>query len=351
MLTPQHRVAILMHDGVKTNRGKTGLSLLRYGRMPMVAVIDEETAGQSLVNWTGIDRPVPIVDSVQAALAHHPDVLAIGIAPSGGSLPEPLYQEVRQAIAAGLSVVNGLHTELATDPSLAELLGPDQWIWDVRQEPAGLGVGRGQAREVAARRILAVGTDMGVGKMSTGIELHQAAIAAGLRSAFVATGQTGLMLGYGGIPLDAVRIDFASGAVEQAVLAAADGQDLVWIEGQGSFLNPASTATLPLLRGSQPTHLVLVHRAGMTHIHHFPQIAIPPLSQVVQLYEMVAAAAGAFTAPKVAAIALNTFGLTEADAQQAIAAVQAETHLPCTDVIRFGSAPILQAILAAEPAR
>ncbi|WP_204151621.1 DUF1611 domain-containing protein [Leptolyngbya sp. CCY15150] len=351
MLTPQHRVAILMHDGIKTGRGKTGISLLRYGQMPVVAVIDHQTAGQSLADWTGIQNPAPIVASVNDALAYEPDVLAIGIAPSGGSLPEPLRQEVRAALAAGLSVVNGLHTSLADDPELRSLVTPPQWIWDVRREPEGLSVGSGRARSLPSRRILAVGTDMAVGKMSTGIELHQAALSTGLRSAFVATGQTGLMLGYGGVALDAVRIDFASGAVEQAVLAQGQDCDLVWIEGQGSFFNPASTATLPLLRGSQPTHLVLVHRAGLTHIHNLPQILIPPLSRVVQIYEAVAAAGGAFTAPKIVAVALNTFGLTESDARQAIADVQDETQLPCTDVIRFGSAPILDAILATDPAR
>ncbi len=46
------------------------------------------------------------------------------------------------------------------------------------------------------------------------------------------------------------------------VLAAENNDDVLWIEGQGSLLHPGSTATLPLIRGSQPTGLMLVHRAG-----------------------------------------------------------------------------------------
>ncbi|NER80000.1 MAG: hypothetical protein F6K42_10535, partial [Leptolyngbya sp. SIO1D8] len=38
---------------------------------------------------TGINREIPIVASVQAALSFQPTVLAIGLAPSGGALPEP----------------------------------------------------------------------------------------------------------------------------------------------------------------------------------------------------------------------------------------------------------------------
>lgn len=348
-LTPEHRLALLMHGGLSGSQGKTGLALLRYSPLTIVAVIDHEQAGQDLVALTGIQRPVPIVESVAAALALGPTVLAIGIAPSGGSLPEPWYQEVKAAVTAGLSVVNGLHTPLSTDPALSPLQ-PHQWIWDVRQEPPGLRVGTAQARLLPCRRVLAVGTDMAVGKMSTNLELHRAAQAQGLRSLVVATGQTNLMLGYGGVALDAVRVDFAAGAVERAVLdAAKEGEtpDILFIEGQGSIFNPASTATLPLLRGSQPTHLVLVHRVGQTQIKHCPHVSIPPLPEVIQVYEALATAAGAFLPAKVVAIVLNTQGLNAAAARTAIAATHTATQLPCTDVIRFGPDPILKAILSA----
>jgi uncharacterized NAD-dependent epimerase/dehydratase family protein len=242
-------------------------------------------------------------------------------------------------------VINGLHTPMATDLELQALLKPDQWIWDVRQEPPGLNVGSGQARLLSCLRVLTVGTDMSVGKMSTSLELHQAFLRRGLRSRFLATGQTGLMLGHAGVALDAVRIDFAAGAVEQIVMQSGADADIVQVEGQGSLINPASTATLPLIRGSQPTHLVLVHRAGQTHIHNFSHVAIPPLPLVIDLYERVATAGGAYAPAKIVGIALNTFHLETADAKGAIAQTYQETGLPCTDVIRFGAEPIVDAIL------
>jgi uncharacterized NAD-dependent epimerase/dehydratase family protein len=349
MLTSSDRVAILLHEGTQTqsgkgSKGKTGLSLLRYSDIPIVAVIDQTCPGGSLPELTGIDRDVPIVASVADALAYGPTVLAIGIAPSGGALPSAWAAEVRQGVAAGLSVVNGLHTEMSKDTDLQALLKPSQWIWDVRREPQGLGVGSGQARTLDCLRVLTVGTDMSIGKMSTSLELHKACRQRGLRSRFVATGQTGLMLGHDGIPLDAIRIDFASGAVEQAVMRQGQDCDIVHIEGQGSLLNPASTATLPLIRGSQPTHLILVHRAHQTQIQNFEHVAIPPLPKVIQLYETVATAGGAFAPVKVVAIALNTFHLSPPEAVMAIEQVQLETGLPCTDVIRFGAEPLLEAI-------
>jgi uncharacterized NAD-dependent epimerase/dehydratase family protein len=352
MLKSHHRVAILLHDGVQNSRGKTGLSLLRYGETPIVAVIDHSCAGQSLRALTGIDRDVPIVASVQEAIAYQPDVLAIGLAPSGGILPDPWWQEVKQGVAAGMSVVNGLHTEMATEPELLQsMIRDDQWIWDVRREPDGLTVGQGKARSLPCLRVLNVGTDMSVGKMSTGLELHRASQKRGLRSKFLATGQTGLMLGHDGVPLDAIRIDFASGAIEDLVLRNSADQDILYIEGQGSLMNPASTATLPLLRGSQPTHLVLVHRAGQTHIQNFSHVEIPPLPKVIEVYETVAAAGGSFAFTPIVAIALNTSHLPDDAAQAAIQQIHAETGLPCTDAVRYGANVILDAILATPPAR
>jgi uncharacterized NAD-dependent epimerase/dehydratase family protein len=342
---PIDRVAILLHEGLQGLHGKTGLAMLRYSPADIVAVIDRECAGKSLVELTGIARSVPIVASTAEALPYKPTVLAIGIAILGGELPTDWRQDIRQAIEGGLAIVNGLHTRLNGDPELTVLLKPGQWIWDVREEPANLPVGTGQARHLACLRVLTVGTDMAVGKMSTSLELQRVALQRGLRAKFLATGQAGIMISGSGIPLDAIRVDFAAGAVEQQVLQAGHDSDIVFIEGQGSLCHPASTATLPLLRGSQPTHLILVHRAGQTTIRRQPDVSIPSLRDVVRVYEAVATTGGAFPSARVAAIALNTAHLHPLSAQQAIEQVQVETGLPCTDPVRFGADLLLDAIL------
>jgi len=336
------KVAILLHQGIKGPKGKTGLAYLRYAQTNIVAVIDSDSAGESLPQLTKISRQIPIVAHISEALSYQPEILVIGIAPSGGLLPDTWLEEIKQALKAGLSIVNGLHTPLA---HLANNLQPSQWIWDIRQEPPALKIATGQARSLSCQRILTVGTDMSVGKMSTTIELHRAAIAKGIKAKFLATGQGGIMIAGEGIPLDAVRVDFAAGAVENLVLEFAKDNDLLLIEGQGSLLHPGSTATLPLIRGSQPTGLILVHRASQQHIHDLPDFQIPPLKDVVELYEKVATAAGTFAPVKVKAIALNTFTLDEIQAKNAIEDVKKATGLPCSDVVRFGCTPLLEAIL------
>ncbi|MBD2199051.1 MULTISPECIES: DUF1611 domain-containing protein [Calothrix] len=339
------RIAILLHEGTAGPQGKTGLSLLRYSEAPIVAVIDRECVGRSLTDITGIKRDVPIVESVTASLQYQPQVLVIGIAPKGGTVPDDYWIEIKNALQAGMSLVNGLHTPLATMPELNALLKPGQLIWDVRKEPPNLGIASGLARTLPCRRVLTVGTDMAIGKMSTSLEMHWASKLRGWRSKFLATGQTGVMLEGDGVALDAVRVDYAAGAVEQMLMRYGKNYDIVHVEGQGSLLHPGSTATLPLIRGSQPTQLVLVHRAGQTHNRNNPHVPIPPLPEVIKLYETVASAGGAFAPVRVVAVALNTVGLDENAAKDAIAQTTKLTGLPCTDAVRFDANVLLDAVM------
>ncbi|PSF39438.1 DUF1611 domain-containing protein [Aphanothece hegewaldii CCALA 016] len=343
LLTSDHRVAILLHEGISGTQGKTGLAYIRYGGSPVVAIIDAQNAGQSSSALTGIAKDIPIVASLQDTLDYNPDVLLIGIAPSGGILPDAWYEEVKLAVTQGISIVNGLHTPLSPH---FPILKDGQWIWDIRQEPVGLRVGKARTKSLSCQRILTIGTDMSVGKMSTSIELNRLAQKRGIKSKFLATGQGGIMIAGEGIPLDAIRVDFAAGAVEQMVLESGKDHDILWIEGQGSLLHPGSTATLPLIRGSQPTDLILVHRFGQIHIKDLPNILIPPLTEVIKLYEMVASAGGTFEPAKIKGISLNTFHLDHEDAKTAITKVQDETGLPCTDVVRFGGDVLLDAVLS-----
>jgi uncharacterized NAD-dependent epimerase/dehydratase family protein len=343
MLLPHHRLAILLHGGIKGQNGKTGLTVLRYSPNPVTVVIDREAIGESVVANTGIQREVPVVGDIAAALAYKPDALVIGIAPSGGLVPDEWWPELAAAVAGGLSIINGLHTRLENHPQLPALQ-PGQWIWDVRQPPTKTRIGSGAAQELSCKRVLMVGTDMAIGKMSAGLELQKACQAQGIKSAFVATGQAGLMIVGTGVALDAIKVDHAAGAIEQTVLDHALGQDLLIIEGQGSILHPGSTATLPLLRGSQPTHLILVHKAGQKTVRNCPHVTIPPLPAVIQLYEQITAAAGAFQPARVVAIAINGRDLAEPELRDYIQAVTAETGLPCTDAVRFGAEPLLAAL-------
>ena len=342
MIRPQDRLALYMEGAFSENTGKMGLGCLRYSPFEIVAIVDSETAGKNAQDVTGIPRDVPIVATLEDAVRAGANVLVLGIAPPGGLIPDSWRPVLARAVEVGLSLVNGLHEPLAPQYSS---LAQDQFIWDIRQEPKDIGVGSGAARELKNRRVLMIGTDMNIGKMTAGLEIQKLALDQGVNAAFVTTGQIGITITGRGIPLDAIRIDFAAGAVEREVLAAADS-DLVIIEGQGSLLHPGSSANLPLLRGSCPTHLVLCHRAGMTHLPRLPWVQVPPLKDVISLYQDLAEAGGNLPRPVAAGIALNTSGLSEPEAEEAIASIVAVTGLPVCDPIRQGPKPLLDSIRA-----
>ena len=345
-------VLLLQHGGLTSLTGKTGLALLRYRRGPIAAVIDPDHAQGSLAEITGIDRPVPIVSDLAAAMTHRPAVAVVGLAPSGGVLPAPLRRDALAALQAGLNLASGLHTQLGEDPEFkAACCHAGQWIWDLRQEPPTVQVGQARAAALCCKRVLAVGTDMAVGKMSACLALQAAAERHKTVCRFVGTGQAGILISGRGVPLDAVRVDYAAGVVEAAVLEAGSGvseQDLLVVEGQGSLCHPGSTATLPLMRGSQPTALLMVHRAGQSTIGRLPEVPLPPLKECISLCESLAAIArprGAGPPPRVQALALNTAELSAEEAQRAIESCQDALGLPCDDPIRNRADGLLKVFL------
>jgi len=351
MLAANSPVLLLQHNGLTSLSGKTGLAFLRYRQGPVVAVLDPSQAGADLPLLTGIPRPVPIVASVAEGMVYGPQVAVVGLAPSGGQLPEELRRSVAEALQAGLSVASGLHTKLATDPEFAALLQPGQWIWDLRVEPAQLQVAAARAAALPCRRVLFLGTDMSVGKMSAALELTAAARSQGLDARFLGTGQAGILISGAGVALDAVRIDYAAGAVEFALLQTAAGAGaaaIVFVEGQGSFCHPGSSASLPLLRGIQPTDLVMVHRAGQGAIRSLPEVPLPPLCELIKSCETLGSFAipNGNVAPKVRAVALNTAHLGPLEAEMAIKEISMQTGLPCADPVRGGAQLLLRALLS-----
>lgn len=342
MLSPKTSLAIYLEGALGLDIGKMGYGILRYSPNPVTCVIDSNHAGKSVVDVVNSPRNAPVVANLDQAIQMGARALVLGTAPPGGNIPDSWRPVILQAVTAGLSIVNGLHEALA--PQFPNLK-PGQVVWDIRQEPKDLGPGTGEARFLTNRRILMVGTDMAVGKMTAGLELQKSALANGIDAAFLATGQIGITISGAGIPLDAVRVDYASGAVQQETLKYRD-REWVVVEGQGSLVHPGSTATLPLMRGSMPTDLILCMRAGQTHLKRIADIPIPPLSDLIGLYESLATVCGTFPTAKVRAIAVNSGHLSETEGRLEIDKLRSEVDIPVCDPIRDSASALVDAVLA-----
>jgi uncharacterized NAD-dependent epimerase/dehydratase family protein len=344
MLDPKIPIAIYLEGALGLEFGKMGYGILRYSPNPIICVIDSNHAGKTVCDVVNSPRDAPVVATLEEAIQLGSKALVLGTAPSGGIIPDSWRPVITQTIANGLSLVNGLHEALA--PQFPNLR-PGQVVWDIRQEPTNLLPGTGAARFLTNRRILTVGTDMAVGKMTASLELQKAALASNIDAAFLATGQIGIAVSGAGIPLDAVRVDYASGAIQQETLKYRD-RAWVIVEGQGSLVHPGSTATLPLLRGSMPTDLILCVRAGQMHLDRSMEVPIlmPPLKDLIKLYEDLATMSGNFPAAKVRGIAVNSGHLCPEEARVEIEKISIEANLPACDPVRDTGQILIDALLA-----
>lgn len=342
-LPPHRRILVLTEGQLGVYTSKTAACLLRYRASDVVGVIDSVSAGQDLVVAIPWAQPLPILPSVATAADLRPDAVYIGIAPVGGALPPAMRAHALAALSAGLDLVSGLHEFLADDPELAAAaVAGGGRIHDLRRPPNSRMVASGRALTTRCRRVLTVGTDCNVGKMVASVELVAAARSRGLDARFVATGQTGIMVAGRGVAIDACVADFAAGAVERQVLDVADA-DLCVVEGQGSLGHPGfSGVTLALLHGVCPDTLVLVHQLGRTHYKAPPHSPLPPMERLRAAYEQAAAL---LHPARVAAVALNTLGVADAEAARAVAELESRLGVPVADPVRNGSDRLLSAIL------
>ena len=269
--------------------------------------------------------------------------LVVGVAPTGGVLPDHWQDDLEAALEAGLDVVSGLHTRLASFPRLARAAeARGARLVDVRHSGTTYAVASGRKR--TGRRVLTVGTDCALGKKYTALALARALQEKGIAATFRATGQTGIMIAGSGIAVDALVADFLAGAAEAlSPDNAADHWDV--IEGQGSLFHPAYAAvTLGLLHGSQPDAIVLCHAPERLTIEEYPDYPIPPLREAIDAYLH----AGRLTnrCIRCVGVSINSEALTDTEWRDYQSRLEGDLGLPVCDPMRGGVDRLATALLA-----
>jgi uncharacterized NAD-dependent epimerase/dehydratase family protein len=259
--------------------------------------------------------------------------LVIGVAPRGGGLSPTWILKLLEALQAGLEIVSGMHERLNDHPDLkaaAQRFG--RRLIDVRQPPAGIPIATGAKR--SGKRLLTVGTDCALGKKYTALMLARAFKARGVCADFRATGQTGILIAGGGMPIDAVVADFVAGAAEMlSPPAAPDHWDVV--EGQGSIFHPSyAGVSLGLLHGTQPDVIVLCHEVGRERVLGLEDYPTPSLEEAIELHLQLARRTN--PAVRCAGVSLNTSRYGATEAQAVLAALARPLHLPVADPLRPG---------------
>src|SRR6056297_1874647 len=270
----------------------------------------DNAVGQFRMEGCKADVRLPDMD-LAAARAAGAKTLVIGVANRGGVISAAGTIFLVQALEDGFDLASGLHNLLRDEEDLAAVArATGRTLHDVRVPSVTYPIANGIKR--SGKRCLAVGTDCSAGKMYTAMAMEREMHARGLKSSFRATGQTGILITGGGVPLDAVVADFMAGAVEWLT---PDNDDDHWdmIEGQGSLFHVSySGVTMALIHGGAPDALILSHEPTRPHMRGLPGYGMPSLEALRDLALPIARVAN----PKaeVVGISINTAALSEDEA-------------------------------------
>jgi uncharacterized NAD-dependent epimerase/dehydratase family protein len=320
-----HPYLLFLGDATEAGFAKTAFGLRDWAAP---RCIGEWSCKEATVT-TGLPRLTPAQAHARGARG-----LVIGVANIGGAIGKVWIPLLLEALEAGLDIVSGMHVRLHSVEELqrrARDLG--RKLIDVRVPPSNIPIGTGRKR--SGKRLLTVGTDCALGKKYTALALTRAFVERGVDADFRATGQTGILIAGGGVPMDAVVADFEAGAAE---ILSPDAAATHWdvIEGQGSLFHPAYAAvSLGLLHGSQPDVIVVCHAPGREQILGAPGYSLPGLEETIELNLRL----GRRTNPAIrcAGVCLNTSHLEAAAAQELLESEARRLQLPVADPIRGGA--------------
>src|SRR5580693_5097224 len=264
---------LFLGDTTEKGYAKTAFGLRDWAR--------DRCVGEWSVAGATVTTDLPRL-SPKEARARGARALVIGVANTGGVIGESWIPALVEALESGLDLISGMHAKLGSVPQLkaaAERHG--RRLIDVRTPPKNIPIGSGAKR--SGKRLLTVGTDCAVGKKYTALALARAFTERGIDTDFRATGQTGILIAGGGMPMDAVVSDFEAGAAE---ILSPDAAPEHWdvIEGQGSLSHPSYAAvSLGLLHGSQPDVFVVCHEPGRKHLVGYPQYPLTSIAETIDL--------------------------------------------------------------------
>lgn len=296
--------------------------------------------GQLRMEGCRADMGLPDM-GVAEAVAAGARTLVVGVANRGGVISPAWLSILEAALAAGLDLASGLHNLLRDEPMLvAAAMAHGRRLYDVRVPDRRYPIANGKPR--AGRRCLAVGTDCSVGKMYTALAMERVMRERGLKATFRATGQTGILITGGGVPLDAVVADFMAGSIEWLT---PDNDPDHWdlIEGQGSLFHASySGVTLALIHGGRPDALVLCHEPTRAHMRGLPDYSLPSLEALRDL--SLAMARIVNPEARVIGVSVNTAALSDAAAAAYLAGVEGRMGLPTVDPFRQGAGRLVDAL-------
>lgn len=333
--------------------GKTANGLVREsGIYEIMGVIDSSKAG--LDAGEVLDQKkngIPIFENLSHALnqlGEKPKYFIFGIAPADAFLKKHERDVIIQAIKAGMNIINPLQEFLTDDQELmeyAKTYGIE--IKDIRKPKPKKEwkIFSGRILNIDTPIITVLGTDGACGKRTTAVALEKELQKRGYKTAFIATGQTGLIQGAKyGFAMDAFPLQYMIGELESEIVRANETEhpDIIIVEGQGALSHPAYASSAGILKGARPQAVILQHAPKRKVLGDFPFFPVPSVESEIQLIEH-------YGKTKVIGITLNHEGMNDLEIEKTIKEYELKYQLPTTDILKQGAGKITDQIIRFFP--
>lgn len=293
---------ILTNGRLNTEDAKTAHGLIRgTSRFKILGVIDPASAGRDAGEvLDGRHRDIPVYASVAEFIEQKhqkPDYGIVGVALSGGKLPEDWYNILLEAINSGMNIISTMHHPLSEIPVIGDAARKNGvQITDLRKPKPieQLHFWSGEIYKINTPKIAVLGMDCSIGKRTTCRLIEQTCRKNGIRAEMIYTGQTGWLQGctYGFI-FDATLNDFVSGELEHAVVECAreSSPDLILIEGQSGLRNPSGPCGSEIIVSANAKGIILQHAPFRTHYEELESLGcrLPDVADEIQLIKMYGA--------------------------------------------------------------
>ena len=333
--------------------GKTANGLIREpGNYSITAVIDSTKKGQDSGEFLDNKRNgIPLCGDLKEAITfskQKPEYFIFGIAPSDAFLKESERKVMIQAMQAGLKIINPLQEFLTEDEEMMDYsMRYGVEIFDIRKPKPKKewNLFTGKILEISTPIITVLGTDGACGKRTTAIIIEKGLQERGYKTAFIATGQTGLIQGADyGFAMDAFPLQYVIGELESEVVRANEIEqpDIIIVEGQGALSHPAYASSCGILKGARPNAVILQHPPKRKVLGDFPFVKMPSVQSEIELIEN-------FSPAKVIAITLNHEKMTDQELKQTILEYERTFHLPVSDVLKTDYNKILDSVIEFFP--
>ena len=255
---------------------------------------------------------------------------------------------ILQAMQVGLNIINPLQEFLTDDAEMMSYANKyGVTIRDIRKPKPKKEwhLFSGGILKITTPIITVLGTDGACGKRTTAMIIEKDLKEKGYKTAFIATGQTGLIQGASyGFAMDAFPMQYVIGELESEILRANEIEqpDIIIVEGQGALSHPAYASSSGILKGARPQAVILQHQPKRRVLGDFPYVEMPSVQSEIDLIEH-------YGMTKVLAITLNHEGMTNQELENTIVEYERTFDLPVTDVLKTGSNKVIDSIIEFFP--